>query len=67
MTIAIGNDHAGTEYKFEIVKFLEEKGCDEPKHIMFNCARTSTDFREMHGNKKLHSVSHCFTQNVPLK
>ena len=26
MTIAIGNDHAGTEYKFEIVKFLEELG-----------------------------------------
>ncbi|MFZ2283661.1 MAG: ribose 5-phosphate isomerase B [Lutibacter sp.] len=26
MTIAIGNDHAGTQYKFEIVKFLEKKG-----------------------------------------
>ncbi len=26
MTIAIGNDHAGTEYKFEIVKFLKTKG-----------------------------------------
>jgi len=26
MTIAIGNDHAGTEYKFEIIKHLEEKG-----------------------------------------
>lgn len=26
MTIAIGNDHAGTEYKFEIIKFLEELG-----------------------------------------
>jgi len=26
MTIAIGNDHAGTEYKFEIIKYLEEKG-----------------------------------------
>jgi ribose 5-phosphate isomerase B len=26
MTIAIGNDHAGTEYKFEIVKHLKEKG-----------------------------------------
>ena len=26
MTIAIGNDHAGTEYKFEIVKYLESKG-----------------------------------------
>lgn len=26
MTIAIGNDHAGTEYKFEIIKELESKG-----------------------------------------
>jgi len=26
MTIAIGNDHAGTEYKFEIVKKLEAAG-----------------------------------------
>ncbi|MCL4148019.1 UNVERIFIED_CONTAM: hypothetical protein GTU68_006739 [Idotea baltica] len=26
MTIAIGNDHAGTEYKFEIIKHLEKKG-----------------------------------------
>lgn len=26
MTIAIGNDHAGTNYKFEIIKFLEDKG-----------------------------------------
>jgi len=26
MTIAIGNDHAGTEYKFEIIKKLEREG-----------------------------------------
>lgn len=26
MVIAIGNDHAGTEYKFEIIKLLEDKG-----------------------------------------
>lgn len=26
MNIAIGNDHAGTEYKFVILKFLESKG-----------------------------------------
>jgi len=26
MTIAIGNDHAGTAYKFEISKLLENKG-----------------------------------------
>ena len=26
MTIAIGNDHAGTEYKFEVIKKLEAAG-----------------------------------------
>jgi len=26
MTIAIGNDHAGTAYKFQIEKYLKEKG-----------------------------------------
>ena len=26
MKISIGNDHAGTEYKFEIVSFLEKEG-----------------------------------------
>ncbi|WP_196887105.1 ribose 5-phosphate isomerase B [Aureivirga sp. CE67] len=26
MTIAIGNDHAGTNYKFEIIEYLEAKG-----------------------------------------
>ncbi|WP_274474975.1 ribose 5-phosphate isomerase B [Mangrovimonas aestuarii] len=26
MTISIGNDHAGTEYKFEVIKHLESKG-----------------------------------------
>ena len=26
MKIAIGNDHAGTDYKFEIVKHLQKKG-----------------------------------------
>jgi ribose 5-phosphate isomerase B len=26
MTIAIGNDHAGTEYKFEIINLLEKLG-----------------------------------------
>ena len=28
MTIAIGNDHAGTEYKFEIIKLLKTKEID---------------------------------------
>ena len=26
MKISIGNDHAGTEYKFEIISFLEKEG-----------------------------------------
>ena len=28
MTVAIGNDHAGTNYKFEIIKLLESKGIE---------------------------------------
>ena len=28
MKISIGNDHAGTEYKFAIVKFLKSKGIE---------------------------------------
>lgn len=28
MKIAIGNDHAGTSYKFKIVEFLENKGIE---------------------------------------
>ena len=32
MTISIGNDHAGTEYKFAIVKHLEEKGFEVINH-----------------------------------
>ena len=26
MKIAIGNDHAGTSYKFKIIEFLKEQG-----------------------------------------
>ena len=28
MKIAIGNDHAGTEYKFQILAYLESKGIE---------------------------------------
>ena len=28
MTIAIGNDHAGTDYKFEIIKYLESQNIE---------------------------------------
>ena len=32
MTISIGNDHAGTDYKFAIVKHLEDKGINVINH-----------------------------------
>jgi ribose 5-phosphate isomerase B len=32
MTISIGNDHAGTDYKFAIVKLLKSKGIDVINH-----------------------------------
>ena len=38
MTIAIGNDHAGTEYKFEIIKLLEELG-----HKVINFGTNAND------------------------
>jgi ribose 5-phosphate isomerase B len=38
MTIAIGNDHAGTEYKFEIIKYLESKG-----HTVLNFGTDTND------------------------
>ncbi len=38
MIIAIGNDHAGTEYKFEIIKLLEELG-----HEVINSGTNTND------------------------
>ncbi|MDT0553630.1 ribose 5-phosphate isomerase B [Urechidicola vernalis] len=32
MTIAIGNDHAGPDYKFEIIKYLESKNITVINH-----------------------------------
>lgn len=32
MKISIGNDHAGTDYKFEIIKHLESKGIEVINH-----------------------------------
>ena len=32
MKISIGNDHAGTEYKFEILKYLESQGITVINH-----------------------------------
>ena len=38
MKISIGNDHAGTEYKFEIIKYLEDQG-----HTVVNHGTDSED------------------------
>lgn len=38
MTIAIGNDHAGTEYKFEIIQHLENLG-----HKVLNFGTNTND------------------------
>jgi len=38
MKISIGNDHAGTEYKFEIISFLENEG-----HTIINHGTDSED------------------------
>ena len=38
MIIAIGNDHAGTEYKFQIIKHLEKKG-----HTILNFGTNTND------------------------
>ncbi len=38
MKIAIGNDHAGTQYKFAIIKFLEKQG-----HKVVNFGTDTTD------------------------
>ncbi len=38
MTIAVGNDHAGTEYKFEVIKLLEDLG-----HKVINFGTNDTD------------------------
>ncbi|MBO6879293.1 ribose 5-phosphate isomerase B [Winogradskyella sp.] len=38
MNISIGNDHAGPEYKLEILKYLESKG-----HLVTNYGTDSTD------------------------
>ena len=32
MKIAIGNDHAGTEYKFAVLEFLKERGIEIVNH-----------------------------------
>jgi len=32
MKIAIGNDHAGTEYKFAVIELLKERGIDVINH-----------------------------------
>ncbi|NMH89650.1 ribose 5-phosphate isomerase B [Flavivirga algicola] len=38
MTISIGNDHAGTDYKFAITQYLEDKG-----HVVNNYGTDAND------------------------
>lgn len=56
MTIAIGNDHAGTEYKFEIVKQLEAKG-----YKVLNFGTNSTD--SMDYPDTIHPVAEAVENN----
>lgn len=51
MTIAIGNDHAGTAYKFEIIQLLEKKG--------YEVLNFGTDTNEsMDYPDSIHPVAH---------
>ena len=56
MTIAIGNDHAGTAYKFEILKLLKLKG--------FNVLNFGTDTTEsMDYPDTIHKVAFAVENN----
>lgn len=52
MTIAIGNDHAGTDYKFEIIKLLEELG-----HKVINFG--TDDSNSMDYPDAIHPTAEC--------
>lgn len=52
MTIAIGNDHAGTDYKFEIIKLLEELG-----HKVINFGTNDTN--SMDYPDAIHPTAEC--------
>jgi len=54
-TIAIGNDHAGTEYKFEIIQLLEKKG--------YNVLNFGTDtYESMDYPDAIHPVANAVEQ-----
>ena len=42
MKIAIGNDHAGTEYKFQILTYLKSKGIEVINYGTDNTVCTPT-------------------------
>lgn len=57
MKISIGNDHAGTEYKFEIIKHLESKGIEVINHG--TDATDSADYPDF-----IHPVANDVTSNT---
>jgi len=56
MVVAIGNDHAGTEYKFEIIKLLESKGI-----TILNFGTNTTD--SMDYPDAIHPVANAIETN----
>ncbi len=46
MTVAIGNDHAGTSYKFEIIKLLNNQGIE-----LFLCVNNSLQLTNQNFNR----------------
>ena len=69
MRISIGNDHAGKDYKFEIIKYLESKGI-EVKNYGTN-SNDSVDYpdfvhpvaRDVSENKSEYGIIICGTGN----
>lgn len=56
MVIAIGNDHAGTEYKFEIIKLLKNKGIE-----VLNFGTDTSD--SMDYSDSIHPVANAVENN----
>lgn len=56
MKIAIGNDHAGTEYKFEIIQHLEKQG-----HTVVNFGTNTNDSVDY--PDFVHPVANAVTNN----
>ncbi len=69
MKISIGNDHAGTEYKFEIIKYLELLGYTVINHgTDINDSADYPDFvhpvaRDVENNKANFGITICGSGN----